>query len=173
MSMWSLRWHFTNKSVTGAPYSIKGYSYSLSHSRTQWRRVRWLKHAVPSWGRGGTAAMMAQKGRMQRCMRAMRPEIPHHRWTNRQQQHAGDETVSTTTADRSDSERLRFAVTRSLASHAPLICIPFSPLGASATSRLIRCCISTSSGALRHESKPPRHHYKAINKLLLLLLITL
>jgi len=28
MSMWSLRWHFTNKSVTGAPYSIKGYSYS-------------------------------------------------------------------------------------------------------------------------------------------------
>jgi len=26
MSMWSLRWHFTNKSVTGAPYSIKGYS---------------------------------------------------------------------------------------------------------------------------------------------------
>ena len=23
MSMWSLRWHFTNKSVTGAPYNIK------------------------------------------------------------------------------------------------------------------------------------------------------
>jgi len=23
MSMWSLRWHFTNRSVTGAPYSIK------------------------------------------------------------------------------------------------------------------------------------------------------
>jgi len=23
MSMWSLRWHFTNKSVAGAPYSIK------------------------------------------------------------------------------------------------------------------------------------------------------
>ena len=43
MSMWSLRWHFTNKSVTGAPYSIKGYSYSLSHSRTLWWRVRWLK----------------------------------------------------------------------------------------------------------------------------------
>jgi len=42
MSMWSLRWHFTNKSVTGAPYSIK--SYSLSHiSRTLWWRVRWLK----------------------------------------------------------------------------------------------------------------------------------
>ena len=32
--MWSLRWHFTNKSITWAPYSIKGYSYSLSHSRT-------------------------------------------------------------------------------------------------------------------------------------------
>ena len=43
MSMWSLRWHFTNKSVAGAPYSIKGYSYSLSHSRTLWWRVRWLK----------------------------------------------------------------------------------------------------------------------------------
>jgi len=43
MSMWSSRWHFTNKSVTGAPYSIKGYSYSLSHSRTLWWRVRWLK----------------------------------------------------------------------------------------------------------------------------------
>ena len=41
--MWSLRWHFTNKSVTGAPYSIKGYSYSLSRSRTLWWRVRWLK----------------------------------------------------------------------------------------------------------------------------------
>ena len=45
MSMWSLRWHFTNKSVAGAPYSIKCYSYSLSlsHSRTLWWRVRWLK----------------------------------------------------------------------------------------------------------------------------------
>ena len=32
MSMWSLRWHYTNKSVAGAPYSIKGYS--LSHSWT-------------------------------------------------------------------------------------------------------------------------------------------
>ena len=58
MSMGSLRWHFTNKSVTGAPYSIK--SYSLSHSWTPWWRVRWLKHAVSSWGRGGTAAMMVQ-----------------------------------------------------------------------------------------------------------------
>ena len=45
MSMWSLRWHFTNKSVAGAPYSIKCYSYSLSlsHSRTLWWRVRWLE----------------------------------------------------------------------------------------------------------------------------------
>jgi len=32
--MSSLRLHFTNKSVTGAPYSIK--SYSLSHSWTLW-----------------------------------------------------------------------------------------------------------------------------------------
>jgi len=28
-SMCSLRWHFTNKSVAGAPYSIKSYSRSL------------------------------------------------------------------------------------------------------------------------------------------------
>jgi len=41
MWVWSLRWHFTNKSVTGAPYSIK--SYSLSHSWTLRWRVRWLK----------------------------------------------------------------------------------------------------------------------------------
>jgi len=31
MSMWSLRWHFTNKPVTGAPYSIKSYSYTVGH----------------------------------------------------------------------------------------------------------------------------------------------
>jgi len=43
--MRSLRWHFTNKSVTGAPYSIK--SYSLSPSWTLWWRVRclWLSWA--------------------------------------------------------------------------------------------------------------------------------
>ena len=43
MSMWSLRWHFTNKSVTWAPRSIKSHSLSLSHSWTLWWRVRWLK----------------------------------------------------------------------------------------------------------------------------------
>ena len=32
MSMWSLRLHFTNESVTGTPYSIN--SYSLSHGWT-------------------------------------------------------------------------------------------------------------------------------------------
>jgi len=51
--MWSLRWHFTNKSVAGAPYSIKGYRYSLSHSQTLWWRVRWLKQcrlkAINRW----------------------------------------------------------------------------------------------------------------------------
>ena len=52
--MWSLRWHLTKKSLTGAHYIIK--SYSLSHSWTLWWRVRWLKHA----GRGGTAAAVAQ-----------------------------------------------------------------------------------------------------------------
>ena len=50
--MWSLRWHFTNKSVTGAPYSIKSYSYRLAHSRTLWWRVRWLKHTAVSTGAG-------------------------------------------------------------------------------------------------------------------------
>jgi len=54
VSMWSFRWHFTNKSVTGAPYSIK--SYSLSHSWTLWS----MTETVPSWCRGGTAAAIAQ-----------------------------------------------------------------------------------------------------------------
>ena len=44
----------------GSLYIIRGYSYSLSHSWTLWWRVRWLKRTVPSWGRGGTAAVMAQ-----------------------------------------------------------------------------------------------------------------
>ena len=59
MSMWSLRWHFTNKSVTRARYSIRGYS--LSHSWTLRWRVRWLKHAVPSWGRDGTAVITVHR----------------------------------------------------------------------------------------------------------------
>ena len=37
------RRHFTNKSVTGTAFSIKSYSYSLSHFWTLWWRVRWLK----------------------------------------------------------------------------------------------------------------------------------
>ena len=40
MSMWSLRWHFTNKSVTRARYIIRGYS--LSHSWT----LRWRVHTT-------------------------------------------------------------------------------------------------------------------------------
>ena len=36
---------------------IKGYSYSLSHSQTLLWRVRY--ETGPSWGRSGTAAMMA------------------------------------------------------------------------------------------------------------------
>jgi len=46
MSMCSLRWHFTNKSVTGAPCSKLSKSYSLSHSWTLWWRVRWWISAV-------------------------------------------------------------------------------------------------------------------------------
>ena len=59
MSMWSLRWHFTNKSVTGAPYSIKGYSYSLV-TQPNTMVTSTMTETVPSWGRGGTAAAMAQ-----------------------------------------------------------------------------------------------------------------
>jgi len=46
MSMWSLRWHFANRSVTGAgaPYNS---SYSLSHHWTLWWRVRWLEQWRP------------------------------------------------------------------------------------------------------------------------------
>ena len=54
MSMWSLRWHFTNKSVTGAPYSIKSYSLSDIMVKST------MTETVPSWGRGGSAATMAQ-----------------------------------------------------------------------------------------------------------------
>ena len=73
--MWSLRWHFTNKSVTGAPYSIKGYSYSLSHSRTLWWRVRWLKQCrlevaaeLQQWWRG------TNKRRKSRCRHGKAPQ---------------------------------------------------------------------------------------------------
>jgi len=59
MSMWSLRWHFTNKSVAGAPYSIKGYSYSLSHETTHHQLPEaWSKylhnvfHVAWWWRRG-------------------------------------------------------------------------------------------------------------------------
>jgi len=47
VSMWSLRWHFTNKPIAGAPYSINSYSLSHRHSWTQWQRVRWLKQCRP------------------------------------------------------------------------------------------------------------------------------
>ena len=56
MSMWSLRWHFKNKSITGAPYSIK--SYSLSHSWTLWWST--MTETVSSSCHGGTAAVMMQ-----------------------------------------------------------------------------------------------------------------
>ena len=56
MSMWSLRWHFTNKSDTGAPYSIKSYSLSVhaevelcaptSLRRTRDERRRWRQTAA-------------------------------------------------------------------------------------------------------------------------------
>ena len=79
MATWSLRWHFTNKSVTEAPYSIK--SYSLSHSWTLRWRVRWLKHAVPSWGRGGTADTLQQQRwhRMNRRQKSIPRSSSSHR----------------------------------------------------------------------------------------------
>ena len=50
MSTWSLRWHFTNKSVTGAPYSIKSYK-SLPHSWTLWWSIQPLSVSISetSW----------------------------------------------------------------------------------------------------------------------------
>jgi len=72
----SLRWHFTNKSVTGAAYTTK--SYSLSHSWTLRWRVRWPKHAVLSSGRGGTAAAMAQNEQTSPCSVCFR----HLLWGN-------------------------------------------------------------------------------------------
>jgi len=59
--MWSLRWDFTNKSVTGAPCSIK--RYSLSHSWTL--MVKSMKtETVPSWGHGGTAKSRVRKSQV-------------------------------------------------------------------------------------------------------------
>jgi len=46
--MWSLRWHFTNKSVTGAPYSIQ----SDTQPNTMVKST--MTETVPSWGRGGS-----------------------------------------------------------------------------------------------------------------------
>ena len=62
MSMWSLRWHFTNKSVTGAPYSIKCYSYSLSHTAEHYGEEYddWNSAVLRS---RRTAAAMAQNER--------------------------------------------------------------------------------------------------------------
>jgi len=54
--MWSSRWHFTIKSVAGAPYCIK--SYGLSQLDTMAKST--MTETVVSWGRGGTAAAMAQ-----------------------------------------------------------------------------------------------------------------
>jgi len=55
MSLWSLRWHFTNKSVTGAPYSIKGYSYSCTVTQLDTMVKSTMTETVPSWGHSGTA----------------------------------------------------------------------------------------------------------------------
>jgi len=82
MSMWSLRWHLTNKSVAGAPYSIKGYSYSLSHSRTLWWRVRWLKQCrlevVAELQKLLTTGRQAN-GEQERCRRDKVPWRMHRR----------------------------------------------------------------------------------------------
>ena len=57
--MCSLRWHFTNKSVAGAPYSIKSQVLqSVIQPNTMVKST--MTETVQSWGRGGTAAAMAQ-----------------------------------------------------------------------------------------------------------------
>ena len=73
VSMWSLRWHFTNKSVTGAPYSIK--SYSLSHSWTLWWRVQWLKQC-----RIEVAAELQQRWRRTNRRRKSIPRSSSSHW---------------------------------------------------------------------------------------------
>jgi len=60
MWMWSLRWHFTNRSVTGAPYSIK---VTVCHTAGHYG-IEYDDGGLEQWstflGRGGTAAAMAQ-----------------------------------------------------------------------------------------------------------------
>jgi len=59
MSMWSLRWHFTNRSVTGAPYSIK---VTVCHTAGHYGEE------YDNWNSGisrcGTAVAMAQNEQM-------------------------------------------------------------------------------------------------------------
>jgi len=66
VSTWSLRWHFTNRSVAGAFYSIN--SYSLSHSWTLWWRVRWLNQ----WRLDVAAELQRSLNFKATCSRAMR-----------------------------------------------------------------------------------------------------
>ena len=55
LSVWSLRWHFTNRSVTGAPYSIK--LQSVTQLDTMVKST--MTETVLPWGHGGTAAAMS------------------------------------------------------------------------------------------------------------------
>ena len=54
MSMWSLRWHFTNKSVTGAPYITKGICrcrgkfHSCLRSDGSWKLILTLPSRDPA-----------------------------------------------------------------------------------------------------------------------------
>jgi len=50
MSTWSLRWHFTNKSVTAAPYSIESYTRNLTISSHLYLPLRDAVRAPVSLG---------------------------------------------------------------------------------------------------------------------------
>ena len=106
-----------------APCSIK--SYSLSHSWTLWRRVRWLKHAVPSWGRGGTAAAMAQNEQttedhstLEQPFRVSRWSFQVQRRQQRQQRRSADtraarlSSATTTTATTTTTTTTTFCFVR-------------------------------------------------------------
>jgi len=74
VSMWSLRRHFTNKSVTGAPYRIKVQSVTRLDTMVK----STMTETVPSRGRGGTAAAMTQNEQT-----TQEHSISHHRIIHR------------------------------------------------------------------------------------------
>ena len=72
ISVWSLWWHFTNRSITGAPYNIK---VTICHSWTQWWRVRWLER----WRLQVAAELQQRCRRTNRWRKSIRRSSSSHR----------------------------------------------------------------------------------------------